>query len=200
MERQAKPRIAAYRHVPSVHRSIIPSESLRLIDQHDRDVILDRVDEATGVARQRFGGGRAMLERPFALGADEDLEQIGRQTHDVAYPRRLSDGSWRRHLGRTFTCRSRKTRWPRRVSILARAAAPSALMARPPSPITMPFWLSRSTYTTARIYTGSAPSRNSSISQATLYGSSSCSCSNAASRMNSAAKNRIGWVAISSGS
>ena len=37
-------------------------------------------------------------------------------------------------------------------------------MVRPPSPMTMPFWLSRSTYSTARIYTGSALSRNSSIS------------------------------------
>src|SRR5438105_5337898 len=32
-------------------------------------------------------------------------------------------------------------------------------MVRPPSPITMPFWLARSTYTTARIYRGSVPSR-----------------------------------------
>src|SRR6266581_1009522 len=98
-----------------------------------------------------------MLERSFALGADENLEEVGREAHEAAYPSRLRAGSLRRHLGRTFTCRSRNTRWPRSVSILARAAAPRALMVRPPSPMTIPFWLSRSTYSTARIYTGSAP-------------------------------------------
>src|SRR2546427_4287080 len=35
------------------------------------------------------------LEWPLAFGADEDLQQIGRETHR-AYPRRLSDGSCRR--------------------------------------------------------------------------------------------------------
>src|SRR5207302_7511466 len=177
-----------------------PSKAFRLIDKHDGDVVLDGVDQPAGVAHERFGWLDAMLERPLAFRADENLEQVGGETHEAAYPRRLREGASRRHLGSTFTCKSRKTRWSRSVSIFARAAAPRALMVRPPSPMTIPFWLSRSTYSTARIYTGSAPSRNSSISQATLYGSSSCNCSNAASRMNSAAKKRIGWVASSSGS
>src|SRR5213593_371956 len=147
--------------------SRIPLKRLRLIDQHDGNVVFDRIDQTAGVTGERLGIG-AMLERPFALRADENLEQVGRETHEVAYPSRLRDGSSRRHLGSTFTCRSRKTRWPSSASILARAAAPRALMVRPPSPMTIPFWLSRSTYSTARIYTGSAPSRNSSISDATL--------------------------------
>src|SRR5262249_15686018 len=109
-----------------------------------------------------------ILERALALGTDEDLEQVGGEAHEFAYPSRFRDGSSRRHFGRTFTWRSRKTRRPSSASILARAAAPRALMVRPPSPMTIPFWLSRSTYNTARIYTGSALSRNSSISDATL--------------------------------
>src|SRR6266849_3845484 len=119
------------------------SERLRLIDQHDGDVVLHGVAEAARVAHQLFGGRHAVLERPLALGADQDREEVGRETH-TAYPRRLSDGSWRRHLGSTFTCSSRKTCAPSRASIFARAAWPSALIVRPPSPITMPFWLSRS--------------------------------------------------------
>src|ERR1051326_7676255 len=114
------------------------------------------------------GGGRgAGLERSLALGTHQDFQQVGGEAHGT-YPRRLSAASRRRHLGSTFTWRSRNTRVPSRASTLARAAWPRALMVRPPSPITMPFWLARSTYTTARIYTGSAPSRNSSISTATL--------------------------------
>src|SRR5882672_3791040 len=153
--------------IPTFHHSNIPSEAFRLIDEHDGNVVFDRVDQAAGVTGKRFRIG-AMLERPFAFRADENLEQIGGEAHEVAYPSRRSDGSSRRHLGRTFTCRSRNTRWPSSASILMRAAAPRALMVRPPSPMTIPFWLSRSTYSTARIYTGSAPSRNSSISHATL--------------------------------
>src|SRR2546422_5279386 len=37
------------------------------------------------------------LFRSLALGADENFEQVGRETHP-AYPRRLRDASWRRHL------------------------------------------------------------------------------------------------------
>src|SRR5438034_7827282 len=153
--------------IPTVQPSNIRLKRLRLIDQHDGNVVLDGIDQPARVTGEGFRI-EAMLEGAFALGADEDLEQVGREAHEAAYPSRLRAGSLRRHLGKTFTCRSRNTRWPRSVSILARAAAPRALMVRPPSPMTIPFWLSRSTYSTARIYTGSAPSRNSSISDATL--------------------------------
>src|SRR5207247_521405 len=147
-------------------RAIRPLERLRLIDQHDRDVVLDREDQPALVTHQLLGGrggGGAMLQGPLALGADEDIEQVGGEAHGRAYPRRWSDGASRRQRGSTFTWRSRYTGWPTSVSILVRAACPSALMVRPPSPTTMPFWLSRSTYRVARIYTGLADSRNSSM-------------------------------------
>src|SRR2546422_4617957 len=84
------------------------------------------------------------LFRSLALGADENFEEVGRETHP-AYPRRLRDASWRRHLGSTFACSSRNTRAPSRASIFPRAVCPIALIVRPPSPITIPFWLVRST-------------------------------------------------------
>src|SRR2546427_1336992 len=72
-------------------RAIGLLERLRLIDQHDRDVVLDREDQPARVADQLLGGrggGGAMLQGPLALGADEDLEQVGGQAHGRAYPRR----------------------------------------------------------------------------------------------------------------
>src|SRR6267154_2705832 len=129
---------------PAVRPSDRPSEAFRLIDQHDGNVVFDGIDQVASLAGERFRIG-PMLERSFALRADENLEQVGGETHEVAYPSRLRDGSSRRHLGRTFTCRSRNTRCASSASIFARAAAPRALMVRPPSPMTMPFWLSRST-------------------------------------------------------
>src|SRR5690242_9931595 len=119
-------------------------EVSRLVDQHDGDVVLDGVDQAAGVTHQRLLRRGAVLERSLALRADENLEEIGRDAHG-AYPRRLSAAARRRHLGRTLVCSSRNTRPPTRVSIFTRAAWPSALMVRPPAPITMPFWLARST-------------------------------------------------------
>src|SRR6266487_5938118 len=88
MERQARARIAIRSRGPSVHRSIIPSEALRLIDQHDGNVVLDGVDQPAGVTSERFRI-EAMLERSFALGADENLEEVGREAHEAAYPSRL---------------------------------------------------------------------------------------------------------------
>src|SRR6266550_1035018 len=126
---------------PPIRRSVNPSEALRLIDQHNGNVVFDRVDEPAGVARQRLGGRIGpMLEGSFAFRTDENFEEVGGEAHEPAYPSRFKDGSSRRHLGRTFTCRSRNTRRPpSSVSILARAAAPRALMVRPPSPMTIPF-------------------------------------------------------------
>src|SRR6266699_4422366 len=122
----------------SNNRPEVRLEVLRLIDQHDGDVVFDGVDQAAGVTHQRFGGRRAVLERAFALGADENFEEVGSETHP-AYPRRLRDESWRRHLGSTLACSSRNTRTPSRASILARAVCPIALIVRPPSPMTIPF-------------------------------------------------------------
>src|SRR6266702_4074932 len=115
-----------------------PSEVLRFIDQHDGNVVFDRVDKAAGAAHQLFARRGAMFERPLALGADEDFQQVGRKAHP-AYPRRLSESWSRRHFGHTLTCSSRNTWVSSRASILRRAAVPSAWMVRPPSPITMPF-------------------------------------------------------------
>src|SRR5207244_7633103 len=91
----------------SNNRPEVRLEVLRLIDQHDGDVVFDGVDQAAGVTHQRFGGRRAVLEWAFALGADENLEQVGRETHP-AYPSRFRDASSRRHLGSTFARSSRK--------------------------------------------------------------------------------------------
>src|SRR5207237_9329801 len=95
----------------SNNRPAVRLEVLRLIDQHDGDVVFDGVDQAAGVTHQRFGGRGAVLEWAFALGADENLEQVGRETHP-AYPRRLRDASWPRHLGSTSVRGSRNTRPP----------------------------------------------------------------------------------------
>src|SRR5947207_9469026 len=97
-------RMAIGRTQPPNRQTAQPSKTFRLIDQHDRDVIFDGVDQPTGVAYERFRVF-AVLERTLALGADEDFEQIGSETHEAAYPRRLRDASSRRHFGSTFTCR-----------------------------------------------------------------------------------------------
>src|SRR5437879_13130774 len=99
----------------SNNRPVVRLEVLRLIDQHDGDVIFDGVDQAAGVTHQRFGGRGAMLEWAFALGADENLEQVGRETHP-AYPTRFRDASWRRQVARAFACRPRKRPAPTRAS------------------------------------------------------------------------------------
>src|SRR2546427_6285612 len=98
----------------------------------------------TTLFRSHFLGCRAVFQWSLALRADKNLEEVGREAHP-AYPRRLSDGAWRRHLGSTLTRNSRNTGSPSSASILPRAAWPSVLIVRPPAPITMPFWLSRST-------------------------------------------------------
>src|SRR2546421_3843623 len=93
--------------IPTFQHSNIPSEALRLIDEHDGNVVFDGVNQTTGVTGERFRIG-AVLERSFELGADENFQQVWGEAHDLAYPSRLRDGSSRRHLGSTFTCRSRK--------------------------------------------------------------------------------------------
>src|SRR5439155_20356309 len=108
LERQTTARNVARHHVPPFPRSLVLSEVLRLIDQHDGDVVFHGVDQTAGLAHELFLRRGAVLQRPLAFGADEDCQQIGRETHP-AYPRRLRDGAWRRHRGSTFTCSSRYT-------------------------------------------------------------------------------------------
>src|SRR2546427_3372033 len=61
----------------------------RLIDQHDRDIVFDGVDEAAGVAHEHFLGCRAVFQWSLALRADKNLEEVGREAHP-AYPDRKS--------------------------------------------------------------------------------------------------------------
>src|SRR5262245_42964553 len=72
---------------PPARPPVRPSEGLRLIDEHNGNVVFHGVHQAARVARQRLRIG-PVLQRPLALGADENLEQVGREAHDAAYPRR----------------------------------------------------------------------------------------------------------------
>src|SRR5438309_3860175 len=82
----------------SNNRPEVRLEVLRLIDQHDGDVVFDGVDQAAGVTHQRFGGRRAVLEWTFALGADENLEQVGRETHPARSEEHTSELQSQFHL------------------------------------------------------------------------------------------------------
>src|SRR6185295_13853605 len=153
-------------------------ERLRLIDVHDRDIVFHRVHELARMTHQRLTRRLALLQRALALGAHQDFEQVGSQTHDAPLgaggnPSRASAPGDFRHFGVTRTRRSRYTRAPSNVSMPCRAAVPMPLMPAPPVPMTSRFCESRSTCRVIRIYTGSVPSRNSSTSTATAYGTSS---------------------------
>src|SRR5207245_6223190 len=62
---------------PTVRRSDRPSEALRLIDQHDRNVVFERVHQAARVAHQYLGGSGAVLDVALALRDDVDRQQGG---------------------------------------------------------------------------------------------------------------------------
>src|SRR5258706_12004868 len=62
MERLITARMENRSPIPTFQRSIIPSEALRLIDQHDGNVVFDGVHQAAGVTGKRFRI-RPMLER-----------------------------------------------------------------------------------------------------------------------------------------
>src|SRR5688500_15915645 len=51
-----------------------PLKRKRLIDQHDRDAVADRIAQTAGVTDQ-LGGFPSMLEFAFALRTDQNLEQ-----------------------------------------------------------------------------------------------------------------------------
>src|SRR5689334_7047604 len=55
-------------------------ERRRLIDEHDRDVVAHRVGEAACRAHERRFL-LAVLERPLALRADQDRQQLWSETH-----------------------------------------------------------------------------------------------------------------------
>src|SRR5205085_2637524 len=56
------------------------SDRLRLVDEHDRNVISNRIAQSAG-ATDKYRFHFTVLERPFALGTYENLEQLRRQTH-----------------------------------------------------------------------------------------------------------------------
>src|SRR5438046_9018145 len=95
----------------SNNRPAVRLEVLRLINQHDGDGVFDGVDQAAGVTHQRFRGRRAVLDWAVALGADEHLEELGRETNP-GYPSRVRDASWRRQLGSPFARGRRNLRAP----------------------------------------------------------------------------------------
>src|SRR6266513_2203135 len=73
VERLITARMENRNPIPTFQRSIFPSEALRLIDEHDGNVVFDGVHQAAGVTGKRFRI-RPMLERAFAFRADENRE------------------------------------------------------------------------------------------------------------------------------
>jgi hypothetical protein len=57
------------------------SERLRLIDEHDGDIVFDGVDQAALTADEDLVRLEAMLELTLAPGANEDREQVRRKAH-----------------------------------------------------------------------------------------------------------------------
>ena len=206
MARADAPRSGASRIIAERFRAETASASgqigRRLVEQHDRDVVAHGIAKLAVVAEQR-GVLLTVLERALALGAHEDGEQLGerlmrrdRRGGDSrsAAARCRSCASWEEP---SPTSRDRRRR-QRTFRSWLRAARPMSRIRWPPAPIRMRFWLSRSTYRTVRMYSGALPSRNSSTTQARLYGTSSSSCSRAVSRTSSATKKRTDAVLISS--
>src|SRR5262245_25755183 len=144
------------------------SEWFGLVDEHDGDVILDGVHQSAGVAHEAFGR-RAVFQLTLAFRADQNLKQFRSETHETSFviegnPNLVSATGSLRQCGRAFTHRSRYTGAWTSSSRRLRARWPIALSVRPPRPITMPFWDSRSTNRLTRMYMGRSFSRNSSTS------------------------------------
>jgi len=67
----------------------------RLIDQHDGDVVADRIFQCAGVTNEN-GLVLAMFQRPLASGTDQDGKQLSGERHDAessgrTKPKRLSE-------------------------------------------------------------------------------------------------------------
>src|SRR5512146_2100136 len=98
------------------HRRALPSrrgtlERCCLVDQHDRNVVPDRVAQLARMTQQsRFGF--TVLELSFAFRTHKDGKELLGHTHDdrssgMLYPKRWSARIFRRQLGSTLTQRSR---------------------------------------------------------------------------------------------
>src|SRR5690606_14805621 len=139
------------------------SERLRLVQQHDRNVVPHFIPKPARVADQLLLLG-PILQLALALRANEDLQQLriqhlsssahrdrSRSSLGTGYPRCRSAERFFRHPGIAFTQRSRYTRSPMNASIFSRDRCPRRRIPAPPFPIRIAFWLSLSTNTTARI-------------------------------------------------
>src|SRR5439155_1428097 len=104
------------------------------------------------------------------------------------------------HPGSTLTKSSRNTRRPKSASISRRARRPISRSRWPPAPMTIGFWLGRSTRMVARRTSTlrSGFSVNSSTSTAVPYGTSSSVCRKSCSRTSSWTRNRSVAVVYSS--
>src|SRR5438046_9185492 len=68
------------RPIPSFRRCIVRSAVFRLIDQHDRDVVFDRGNQAAGLADELLLRRGEVLQRTLLLGAAEYHHQGRRHT------------------------------------------------------------------------------------------------------------------------
>src|SRR5687767_215112 len=110
--------VCARRSLASAARSarapaigIAPLERCRLIHEHDRNVVADRVLQPARMADEARLIG-PILEFALALRADENRQQLRRQGHlpgswVIRYPNRSRARKSRRQLARTLTHRSR---------------------------------------------------------------------------------------------
>jgi hypothetical protein len=75
-------------------RTVVTSVSVeldRFVDQHDRDIVPDRVHEPTGVANESVTG-RIQRNLAFTLRANQDFKEIRTDGHIHASPRRIIPG------------------------------------------------------------------------------------------------------------
>lgn len=61
------------RQAPPLGQWLSGSNRLRLVDEHDRYVVSDRIAQPAGVANED-GFGLSVLQSAFALGTNEDFE------------------------------------------------------------------------------------------------------------------------------
>src|SRR6185503_14588746 len=113
---------------PSVSAAAIrrQSELRGLIDQHDGNVVFDRIDQAALVADEFFLRCLLVLQCALALRAHEDFQEFNGQAHirsleGVGKPNRARIVGFERHLGKTLTRSSRYTGRPSSPSIRLRA-------------------------------------------------------------------------------
>ena len=122
--------------------------------------LLDRLADAP-VQQRAPGRGQLRLQR-----------RAQQRVSKYVIPSRSSSASSARHERRTRTDRSRWTRVPSSRWSSRRAALPIALTMRPPAPITIPFWDSVSTHSSALTRIRSPRCSISSTWTSTLCGTS----------------------------